>query len=117
MDHVWDGFYTGQLRLSRFPSIVQADRGVYDLLYTGTPAKKQRFTLKSQDWRAGMTIRIAYPSAMSRSVLKSGQIVDMNRWDENLRMYGEIKQRDCGENRYIGVKNILEFFITQGCTL
>ena len=40
MDHVWDGFYTGQLRLSRFPAAVQADNGVYDLVYTGTPAKK-----------------------------------------------------------------------------
>lgn len=32
-------------------------------------------------------------------------------------MYGAIKQKFCGENRYIGVKNILEFYITQGCTL
>lgn len=22
MDHIWDGFYTGQLRLSRWPSII-----------------------------------------------------------------------------------------------
>lgn len=22
MDHIWDGFYTGQVRLSRFPTIV-----------------------------------------------------------------------------------------------
>ena len=32
-------------------------------------------------------------------------------------MYGEIKQKFCGENRYIGVKNILEFYITQNCNL
>ena len=25
MDHVWDGFYTGQLRLSRFPAMVEVD--------------------------------------------------------------------------------------------
>lgn len=31
--------------------------------------------------------------------------------------YGEIRQLFCGENRYIGVKNILEFYITPGCTL
>lgn len=24
MDHVWDGFYTGQKRRSRFPSIVKS---------------------------------------------------------------------------------------------
>jgi len=41
----------------------------------------------------------------------------MNQWDENERMYGSIKGRFCGENRYIGVKNILEFYITAGCTL
>jgi len=40
MDHVWDGFYTGQKRESRFPSLVDAAKGgVYDITYTGTPAK------------------------------------------------------------------------------
>lgn len=24
MDHVWDGFYTGQVRLSRFPAVLEA---------------------------------------------------------------------------------------------
>lgn len=91
---------------------MQADRAVYDLEYTGSPAKKQRFVLKSQDWRAGMTIRIAYPSAMSRSILIDGQVKEMNLWDESIRQYGVIKQRECGENRYIGVQNILEFYIT-----
>jgi len=118
MDHVWDGFYTGQLRLSRFPGVVQAEKtSIYDLVYTGTPAKTQKFLLKSQDSRAAMTVRIAYPSAMSRSILKDGQLIDMNQWDEGIRMYGEIRRRYCGENRYIGVKNILEFYITAGCTL
>lgn len=41
----------------------------------------------------------------------------MNQWDETERMYGSIKQDFCGENRYIGVKNILEFYLTEGCTL
>lgn len=31
--------------------------------------------------------------------------------------YGPILQTKCGENRYIGVKNILEFYISVGCTL
>jgi len=25
MDHMWDGFYTGQKRLSRFPSLIDGD--------------------------------------------------------------------------------------------
>jgi len=66
-----------------------------------------------------MTIRIAYPSAESRKILKNGAVVDMNQWDELAVPpgYGEIKQKFCGENRYIGVKNILEFYITAGCRL
>ena len=31
--------------------------------------------------------------------------------------YGNITQRFCGENRYIGVRNILEFYITPECTI
>lgn len=41
----------------------------------------------------------------------------MNQWDDSIQQYGEIKQRFCGENRYIGVKNILEFYLTSGCKL
>jgi len=49
MDHVWDGFYTGQTRLSRFPIIVYLPQGaVYDIVYTGSPPKKQFYTLVSQ---------------------------------------------------------------------
>lgn len=48
MDHVWDGFYSGQLRLSRFPIIVNAiDKSEYDFIFTGTPAKKMKFKLVS----------------------------------------------------------------------
>lgn len=42
----------------------------------------------------------------------------MNPWDEKIRGYGPVEgDKGCGENRYIGVKNILEFYITEGCTL
>lgn len=38
-------------------------------------------------------------------------------WVEKDRQYGPILQTKCGENRYIGVQNILEFYITSGCEL
>lgn len=47
MDHVWDGFYSGQKRLSRFPGLIDGDQGVYNLTFTGSPAKKMRFTFHS----------------------------------------------------------------------
>lgn len=46
MDHVWDGFYTGQTRLSRFP--VQLETGQdYHMRLTGTPPGNLRFRLDS----------------------------------------------------------------------
>lgn len=40
MDHIWDGFYSGQLRLSRWASIVQTGSSMsYEIKYTGTPPK------------------------------------------------------------------------------
>jgi len=44
MDDVWDGFYAGQIRFTRFPSIINANpQSVNDITYTGTPPKKQMF--------------------------------------------------------------------------
>ena len=71
-----------------------------------------RFTIRSQNDKAGTTIRIAYPSAESRAVYVDEKLIQPNQWDDTLQQYGEIKQKFCGENRYIGVKNILEFYIT-----
>lgn len=90
---------------------------VYDLVFTGTPAKKMRFTLKTISKETGVTIRIAYPGAESRAILKDGAEIPYNQWDEALRNYGPVLQTVCGENRYLGVKNVLEFYITGGCEL
>jgi len=71
MDHGWDGFYTSQKRLTRFPAIVEAPKGsVYELTMTGTPPKNMRFTIRAKSDSASMTIRLAYPSAESRSITK-----------------------------------------------
>lgn len=76
-----------------------------------------RFTIHSQSRTSGATIRIAYPGAESRSVLVDDKIVEMNAWNENLQQYDEIGQNFCGENRYIGVVNILEFYLKAGCEI
>lgn len=103
-DNVWDGFYAGQQKLSRFGSVFNGEPGsVYDIVFTGTPAKLLRFKIDSYSRTSGATIRIAYPGAESRSVAIDGSIVEMNQWNENLQQYDEIGQNFCGENRYIGV--------------
>jgi len=119
MDHVWDGFYSGQVRESRFFSIVYPPKGsVYNMTFAGgSPAKKMKFEMRSDSNNVGMTIRIAYPSAEARKIIKNGEDIAMNEWNEKERGYGPVTQSFCGENRYIGVVNILEFYITKDCQL
>jgi len=83
MDHIWDGFYTGQVRMSRFGSIIEASSGsIYDLNFTGAPAKKMKFTMNGMSGSMGATIRIAYPGAVSISIVKDGSIVNLNEFDD-----------------------------------
>lgn len=118
MDHCWDGFYTCQKRLQRFPAVIDAVPGsVYNITYTGTPAKKQKYTLQSDNDKLGVTISIHYPGSESRLIQKDGKTIDYNQWNEAEKQYGAITQSACGENRFIGVKNILEFYLMAGCTL
>lgn len=76
-----------------------------------------QYILHSQSRTAGTTLKIAYPSSESRAIYVDDKLIQPNQWDDSIQMYGEIKQKFCGENRYIGVQNILEFYITAGCNV
>jgi hypothetical protein len=118
MEHCWDGFHACLKRLSRYHGLIQGGPGVtYNVSYTGTPAENQVFMLESPDETAGVILRINYPDAGKRSIKKDGTIVEPNDWDEVNSVQGAVQGRFCGENRYIGVVNILEFYITPGCVL
>jgi len=52
-----------------------------------------------------------YSSSAESSLIQS------NDWDNTIAGYKPVTQTHCGENRYIGVSNILEFYITSGCPL
>jgi len=86
---------------------------------TGTPPKKIKWTFLSHDKDAGMTIKLAYPGAESRQVAINDKVIEYNEWDRTIKPagYGPIKQTKCGENRFIGVKSILEFYITSNCVI
>lgn len=71
MDHVWDGFYSGQLRLSRFPALIEGGDD-YTIQYTGTPPGKMRYKLDGD--RGGVKIRIPYPNAGAYSVYEDGDL-------------------------------------------
>lgn len=118
-DHVWDGFYAGQKRMQRFPTIISGkDGNIYDVKMSGTVPKKMRFLYRGGDKGKGsMILRLLYSNAGSRAVLLDGKEIKYNDWDDTKRAFGELKRTECGENRYLGDVNILEFYMTEGCEL
>jgi hypothetical protein len=115
MDHCWDGFYTCQQREQRFPTMLYQGTGseTYWVEYTGTPPDKQHFVYHSAN-TPGIMIEIKYSeSDMSYSIQDgNGNIVAPTDWDDTTRDWKEIQRTHCGENRYVGVINVFQFFIT-----
>jgi hypothetical protein len=93
----------------------------YEVVMTGTPPKKMRWRLDTKNEKHGVSIMIKYPSALARAVLVDKTEVPYNKWQATNvpgeGEYGPITKSFCGENRYVAVKNILEFFITGECEL
>lgn len=59
MDHVWDGFYTGQTRLSRFPGVISAGK-TYSTFFTGTPPNSMRYIINLAEPNAWIINTIHY---------------------------------------------------------
>lgn len=115
MDHIWDGFYTGQTRLSRFPLQVENDKD-YTIEYTGTPPGKQRFELKSGIEGTGIFIRLRYAEAGAYEVKIGNTVKAPTAWNTDIGKNAPLtKKAGCGEFRWVGIKNFMEFFITPGC--
>jgi hypothetical protein len=89
MDHKWDSFYEGQIRLSRFPAQILTGKS-YTLTFTGTPFKNGRYTLKADPLAKGILIKIPYPDAGSYSVKVNGQIVEPQKFDPTTQKPKEI---------------------------
>lgn len=115
MDHVWDGFYTGQIRLSRFPAQIETGHD-YTVKMTGTPPNKMRFTLRADS--GGMKLKIPYPNAGAYQVYANGDLKDMTPWDPAIGKPASLtKNKGCGENRFVGIENFLEFYLTADCEI
>lgn len=79
MDNDWDGFYKSHKRYPIFPALIDAPLGsVYNLTYTSTPPQNQQFKLNSMISNTGLTIRIAYPNAISLSIYLGDTLINMN---------------------------------------
>ena len=117
MDMCWDGFYTCQQREQRFVSMVWTGADSYEITYTGTPPENQRFILHA-DGTEGFVVRITYSNAGTYTIYDDNDnVIESTEYDVSTESWGQLPRQRCGENRYEGVKNILEFYITPGCPL
>lgn len=65
-----------------------------------------------------MVVRVLYSNPGSRAITKAGEEIPYNPWDETLRAFAPLtRTKGCGENRYLGATNVLEFYLTEGCEL
>lgn len=118
MDSCWDGFYTCQFREQRFPTLVKQDVDLYEVQYTGTEPLQQQFVLHGATGSPGFTVKIRFSNAGSYTISdKDGNIQDPTPWSDSLKDYAPITRARCGENRYRGVINELEFYLAPDCPL
>ena len=89
------------------------------MTYTGTPPQNMRYWLNSEAGTKGITIKVPYPNAGCYSVKVNNAIIELNGIDQTTSKPFLIDPvtATCGKNRYVGVENYLEFFITPGCTI
>lgn len=118
MDHHWDGFYTSLRRLSRFPTLFQGGKNMYyNITTTGTVPNNMRFSMRTST--SSMIIRIKYSHANAFQVYDyTDKLIAPNAWDGNISAPSTIRGDYggyCGENRYLGVVNILEVYMSPGC--
>jgi len=116
MDHQNINGYASQRRQSRFPSQIEVS-GSYTVDFTGTPPKEMRFNLDAHVKGNGIKIHIDYPNAGSYAVYADNNLQEAAEWDNSLGTQGELDESRCGENRFVGVENFLEFYMTPGCDI
>ena len=121
MDHCWDGFYTCQERETRFPTLVY-QRWDYNIEYTGTAPQKQEFRLYGRAGSPGFTVTIQYNAAGAYQMYdQDRKLVKATDWDPVTGTWAAVKGQYCGEFRYEGVINRLQFHIQNfhdtGCVL
>ena len=99
--------------MARFPAALYTDED-YTIFFSGTNPKKVRFYL---DARQGATkIKIPYPVAGSIQVFANGKKKSYTPWDDSLGQHAPLtKTKGCGENRFVGVENFLEFYLEADC--
>lgn len=65
----------------------------------------------------GVELRVQYPESGAYEVYVNGVVVQVNAWDATIGAPAVLsKTKGCGENRFVGVKNYMDIFVTPDCT-
>ena len=98
---------------SQFVSFVETDQN-YTIEYTSTPFNKMIYSLRADHGQ--IKVHVPYWNAGSYAVYVKDKLIPYTSWDKNTGSQSELTGlKGCGENRYVGVKNYLEFILTAGC--
>lgn len=82
----------------------------------GTPPNAMRYDLKAE--LGGIELRIPYSNAGSYTVWANGVEMPSTPWDSAAGRHAALTQaQGCGENRFVGVENFLDFYLTPGCSI
>jgi hypothetical protein len=83
---------------------------------TGTVPGKMRYTLRAE--RGAIKVHVPYWNAGAYQVKVNDVVIPYTPWDSVAGRASELTGRKgCGENRFVGVQNYLEFWLTAGCTI
>merc|ERR1719362_786808 len=74
-----------------------------------------RFKLEAD--QGGVKIKIPYPVAGSVTVSADGEAKEYTPWSKELGRNEPLTKTFCGENRFVGIENFLEFYIKPGCEI
>lgn len=93
-------------------------KGNHTIEMTGTQPGKMRYTVLGGIKTSGIKVKVPYWNAGSYEITVDGKIIPYTPWDTKIGRNAELTQKKgCGENRFVGVQNFLEFYITPGCTV
>ena len=86
--------------------------------FSGTPPGKLKFRLHARSGTPGFLVTINYPNAGAYQLYnEDNNPIQPTEWDNSQQDWGEVSKTSCGEWRFLGVENRLEFFIDPGCEL
>ena len=112
-DHTWDGFYTGHIRWSRFPSVIYTGQ-YYNISTTGTPPNSYLFQLQltqNLDRPIIVSLRNIDPSIWTVTNFATGALIPSLQLLPN-GTFPECRFSDShGVNRWFSNVNTLQFVL------